>query len=138
MKDENLQYTNNSQVAPRLIVINECSYPHKKIDTFIRSVTIILLSNLTIQEGHIILVYDQELEKEVDLDTLIYQKGRIQRCIRLYFLLVCEPRFAELGLSSVTSRTSRRADKCHQNSVPSELTIFPISLDNSIRHNDAI
>ncbi len=47
-----------------------------------------------VPEGHRILVYDQELEKEVDLDTLIFKRGKFREFIRLYFLLVCEPCFA--------------------------------------------
>ncbi len=49
-----------------------------------------------VPEGHRILVYGQELEKEVDLlDTF---RGEFRECICLYFLLVYEPRFTELGL----------------------------------------
>ncbi len=36
-----------------------------------------------VPEGHRILIYDQELEKEVDLDILIFQVGRIQSSLIL-------------------------------------------------------
>ncbi len=91
-----------------------------------------------VPEGHRILVCDQEFEKEVDLDTLIFQEGRIQG-MHLYFLLVCEPRFAELGLGSTTASTSRRADKTSTSAIRIQNSpFFSQSADNSSRHNDVI
>ncbi len=55
---------------------------------------------------------------------------------------VGQPHFAELGLGSATTSTSRRADKtstsairiqCHLNSP-----FFPLSPDNPSRHNDTL
>ncbi len=83
-----------------------------------------------VPKGHRILVY-------IDLDTLIFQEGRIQGMhLVIYFLLVCEPRFAEQGLGSATSRTSRRADKTSTSAI--RIAIFSWSADNSSRHNDVI
>ncbi len=80
-----------------------------------------------VPEGHRILVYDQELEK-----------GEFRECIRLYFLLVCEPCFAELGLGSATASTSRRADKTSTSAIRIQCHLNSPFFSNPIRHNDAI
>ncbi len=76
-----------------------------------------------VPEDHRILVYGQELEKEVDLDT------NSENAFCLYFLLVCEPRFAELGLGSATIEGLTRLALVHSKNGCVDSTHGCVSID---------